>query len=165
MLSDMIAALGRCRALDRTVVVSADPTLLAEAERLGADTIDEGRPRGLNQAVEMAAGLLERRGVSRLLTIPGDVPLIEPGEVEALLATDPRRHPVVLVPSAAGTGTNALLASPPTIIRPCFEGHSLEAYQRTCRAAGIESLVLPLAGFALDVDTIEDLECLARSGN
>ncbi|RMF19889.1 MAG: hypothetical protein D6760_12580, partial [Deltaproteobacteria bacterium] len=97
--------------------------------------------------------------------IPGDVPLIEPGEVEELLATDPRQHPVVLVPSAAGTGTNALLASPPTIIRPCFEGHSLDAYRRACRAAGIESLVLPLAGFALDVDTIEDLECLARSGN
>ena len=165
MLSDMIAALGCVSTLDRTVVVSADRTLLAEAARLGADTIDEGHARGLNEAVEMAARLLESQGVSRLLTIPGDVPLIEPDEVEELLSVDSRFHPVVLVPSASGTGTNALLTSPPSLIRPCFEGNSLEAYRSTCRAAGIEALVVPLSGFALDVDTIDDLARLARNGN
>lgn len=163
MLADMLEALGRARSLDRIAVVSADRGLLAQAARLGAETIDEGQPRGLNPAVAMAAERLQASGVKRLLTIPGDVPLIDPAEVERLFATDGRRYPVVLVPSASGTGTNGLLCTPPTIIAPCFEGNSLEAYRNACQRAGIEPLVMRLASFALDVDTREDLRVLAAS--
>jgi 2-phospho-L-lactate guanylyltransferase len=162
MLADMLGALTRARSVDRMVVVSADSDLLAHARRHGAEVIDEGEPRGLNAAVELASRALERDGVTRLLTIPGDVPLLDPGEIDRLFATDPLRHPVVLVPSGDQTGTNGLLTSPPTVIESCFEGASLAAHAKACRRAGIEPLVLRLAGFALDVDTPSDLSALAR---
>ena len=85
------------------------------------------------------------------------MPLIEPRDVDALFALDAREYPVVLVPSASGMGTNALLTSPPTVIEPRFEGASLAAHAALCRDRGIAYRVLELPSFALDVDTPEDL--------
>lgn len=175
MLADMIRALASATSVERIFVVSADARVLDEARRLGAEPLSEtgaearfegaearaeGQARGLNPAVAAAARALESRGVRRLLTIPGDVPLIDPAEVDELFAVDPVAFPVVLVPSAAGTGTNALMTSPPTVIEPCFEGASLEAHSALCRSRGIAFRVLALASFALDVDTPEDLAAL-----
>ncbi len=165
MLEDMLAALGAATRLDRIVVVSSDAALLRHARRCGAETIDEGPARGLNGAVAFAASELERSGVTRLLTIPGDVPLLDPFEIDALFDVDPARYPVVTVPSATVTGTNALVTSPPTVIEFRFEGESLAAYRDECRARGVEMLILPLEGFAVDVDTPADLATLPmRSG-
>jgi 2-phospho-L-lactate guanylyltransferase len=175
MLADMVAALRRARALDRVFVVSADAILLAHARKLGAGVLDESAlapvgvaptngadaVSGLNRAVAGAARALADIGVERLLAIPGDVPLVGGDEVDALFATDRRCHPVVLVASGSLTGTNGLLLSPPTVLAPCFEGASLEAHRRSARAAGIEPLTVALGGFALDVDTIDDLVALA----
>ena len=164
MLEDMIAALAEACAVERTFVVSADAAVIATANSLGAETLHEGVVRGLNAAVSDAAARLAGRGVHRLLVIPGDCPLIEPHEVDAAFAIDAAAFPVVLVPSASGTGTNALLLSPPGIIEPCFEGASLQAHRRACRERGLADRVLPLSSFALDVDTPEDLAALAARG-
>jgi 2-phospho-L-lactate guanylyltransferase len=129
---------------------------------MGATPLREEHPAGLNAAVAWAAALLEQGHVRRLLTIPGDVPLLDTNEVERLLATDPERHPVVLVPSASGSGTNALLTSPPSVIPPCFEGQSLTAHMAACASKGIVPRILPLASFALDIDTPETLASLSR---
>ncbi len=160
MLADMIRALAAASSVERIFVVSPDARVLSDARRLGADSLVEGGARGLNPAVAAAARELESRGVRRLLTIPGDVPLIDPAEVDELFAVDPLAFPVVLVPSAAGTGTNALLTSPPTVIEPRFEGASLAAHTALCHSRGIAFRVLALASFALDVDTPEDLAAL-----
>lgn len=175
MLADMIEALASARCLDRTYVLSADTEVLRAAAALGAETLredltksDPGRGQraigGLNRAVADAAERLAAAGVMRLLTIPGDVPLIEPDEVAALFRVDGGEWPVVLVPSGSGTGTNALLLSPPTVIVPRFEGASLTAHMEACREHDLAFRVLELPSFALDVDTPEDLAELARRG-
>ncbi|HYC00230.1 MAG TPA: 2-phospho-L-lactate guanylyltransferase [Candidatus Limnocylindrales bacterium] len=164
MLEDMLAALAAAESLDRIVVVSGDGVLLDHARRCGAEALEEGAARGLNGAVAMAARHLEAQGVRRLLTIPGDVPLIDPLEIDGMFATDPARYPVVAAPSSTATGTNALLTSPPTVIGFCFEGESLAAYRRACRQAQVEMLILCLDGFAIDVDTPADLLSLPAQG-
>jgi 2-phospho-L-lactate guanylyltransferase len=162
MLADMLDALLAARTLERVYVVSSDHAVLECAAHMGATPLREEHPAGLNAAVAWAAALLEQGKVRRLLTIPGDVPLLDTKEVERLLATDPKLYPVVLVPSASGSGTNALLTSPPSVIPPCFEGQSLAAHTAACASKGIVPRVLPLAGFALDIDTPEDLVSLSR---
>jgi 2-phospho-L-lactate guanylyltransferase len=185
MLADMIEALAATPCLDRTYVLSSDAAVLRAAADLGAaplretETDDEptasnpapGAPErrqiaigGLNRAVAAAAERLAAAGVARLLTIPGDVPLIEPDEVAAAFQVDASAYPVVLVPSAGGAGTNGLLLSPPTVIVPRFEGDSLSAHMDACRERGVAFRVLVLPSFALDVDTPEDLAELARRG-
>ncbi len=163
MLEDMTAALMAAQCLTRVAVVSSDADLIEHARRLGVETIDEGDPKGLNAAVAVAARTLEESGVSRLLTIPGDVPLITPFEIDGVFSVDPGRYPVVVVPSLSATGTNGLLTSPPTVIQPVFEGESLAAYRALCGQRRLEMLILGLEGFAIDVDTPADLHLLARA--
>jgi 2-phospho-L-lactate guanylyltransferase len=160
MLEDMLAALSAATRLDRIVVVSSDADLLRHAHRLGAEVLAEGPARGLNGAVTFAAGELQRQGVERLLTIPGDVPLLDPFEIDALFEVDAARYPVIVVPSSSATGTNALVTSPPTVIDFRFEGESLAAYRSECRTRGVEMLILALDGFAIDIDTPADLAAL-----
>jgi len=165
MLADMVEALADARCIKRTCVLSADAQVLRAAAELGAEPLlEDAAAHGLNQAVACAAERLAAEGVTRLLTIPGDVPLIEASDVEAAFRVDPRAWPVVLVPSANGTGTNGLLLSPPTAIIPRFEGASLAAHQAFCRERGIPARVLELASFALDVDTTADLSELSLRG-
>jgi len=165
MLEDMISALTAATRLDRIVVVSSDTDLLRHARRCGAEALAEGPARGLNAAVGFAAAELEKQGVRRLLVIPGDVPLLDPFEIDALFEVDAERYPVIVVPSASATGTNGLVLSLPAGIDFRFEGESLAAYRTECRARTLEMLILGLDGFAVDVDTPADLATLPhRSG-
>ena len=168
MLADMVAAARAARRLDAVYVVSGDHALLALATELGAEGLPEDASEAaasktgrLNGAVFAAARFLAARGVQRLLTIPGDVPLITAAEIDGLLQIEAA---VVLVPSASGTGTNGLLTTPPDVIAPRFEGSSLQAHIQVCRAAGLPHRIVDLPGFTLDIDTFADLRTLAASG-
>jgi 2-phospho-L-lactate guanylyltransferase len=163
MLVDMIDALGAARSLDRVVVVSSDDELLRHAGAAGAEIMREQEPRGLNAAFLWAALALEAEGVERLLTIPGDVPLIDPVEVDTLMAGASTAAPVLLVPSAHATGTNGLVTSPPTVISSRFEGESLQAHLEVCREQGVAARVVACRSFELDIDTPHDLLQLASA--
>jgi 2-phospho-L-lactate guanylyltransferase len=64
---------------------------------------------------------------------------------------------VVIVPDRHGTGTNALVLSPPDAIEPSFGPGSLERHVAAAEAAGIPHRVEEIPGLALDVDTPGDL--------
>jgi 2-phospho-L-lactate guanylyltransferase (CobY/MobA/RfbA family) len=67
---------------------------------------------------------------------------------------------VTAVPSASGSGTNALVTAPPTVIDFRFEGSSLAAFRDECATRGIAMGVVEAACFAIDVDTPADLSAL-----
>ena len=101
-----------------------------------------------------------------LLVLPGDTPLLDPAEVGSLLAI-PRA--VSIVPDRHGTGTNALVLSPPDAIAPSFGPGSLKRHVAAAEAAGVASAVEELPTLMLDVDTGDDLAALqaalAERGN
>ncbi|HST41030.1 MAG TPA: hypothetical protein VLK58_16060, partial [Conexibacter sp.] len=59
-----------------------------------------------------------------------------------------------------GTGTNALLLSPPDAIAPAFGAGSCARHVAAARRAGATCRVLRLPSIALDLDTPDDLEAL-----
>jgi 2-phospho-L-lactate/phosphoenolpyruvate guanylyltransferase len=63
----------------------------------------------------------------------------------------------VVVPDRHGTGTNALLLSPPNVIEPSFGPGSLERHLAAARAAAVPHDTAAPATLTLDVDTPEDL--------
>ena len=74
-------------------------------------------------------GYALEKGFDRALLVPGDTPLLDPHEVDDLLATRERRGlAAVVVPDRHGTGTNALLLAPPDAIEPSFGPGSLERH-------------------------------------
>jgi 2-phospho-L-lactate guanylyltransferase len=92
-----------------------------------------------------------------VLLVPGDCPSLDADEVRTLLA---QTEPVVIVPDRHGTGTNALLLTPPDVMRPSFgEG----SFARHAALAGEALCVVNIPSLGLDVDTPEDLAALRRA--
>jgi len=60
-----------------------------------------------------------------------------------------------------GTGTNALVLSPPDAIKPSFGPDSLARHTAAAEAAGLPHRVEDVPSLAHDVDTPEDLAALA----
>jgi 2-phospho-L-lactate guanylyltransferase len=97
-------------------------------------------------------------GFDRALLVPGDTPLLDPVELDDLLARAERRSlGLVLVPDRHGTGTNALLLSPPEAIAPSFGPGSRARHEEAARAAGLGFALEEPPSLVLDVDTPEDL--------
>jgi 2-phospho-L-lactate guanylyltransferase len=163
MLQDVLDALARAQ-VGLVLVVTRDPAVEALARRHGADTLSEEANRGHTEAVALAQRTALARGARRFLTIPGDVPCVTPGELNAL-ADAPLQPPgAVFVPSLSGFGTNAALLEPPDAMvlkfgEPSFDNHLVAA-----RAAGLRPLVRRLPGLGLDIDAPEDLALLLDRG-
>jgi 2-phospho-L-lactate guanylyltransferase len=99
------------------------------------------------------------RGVSSVLRLPIDVPLVTAADIEELFAAS-KSAACVLVPSRDGRGTNALLRTPPGLFPSHFGPDSLRQHLKEARAAGAEVLMIKNARLALDVDDADDLRAL-----
>jgi 2-phospho-L-lactate guanylyltransferase len=151
-----------CRCLLRTRGVSGVSVLTCDPAAVPADCthLDDGRLE-LNAAIARAAAALARRGAHWLLVVPGDLPLIEPEDVRALIQ---RRapHSVIAAPDLRCEGTNALLWQPQLPFAPCFGELSFAAHERGARAAGLAFERVSLPRVAFDVDQREQLMRLRR---
>lgn len=149
---------------DAVIVVTTDSEVQAVAHGAGARCVAEAANRGHTAAVAFAQREAVARGVSRFLTLPGDVPCVTAQEITTLCATLREAPGVVFVPSRSGRGTNAALLAPPDAIPLTFGEPSFENHLKTARAAGLSPRVLELPGVGLDVDTPEDLPVLLERG-
>ena len=98
------------------------------------------------------------RGAARVLLVPGDCPALDPHELDELLAA--AEPGVVIVPDRHGSGTNALLLDPPTVVTPAFGPGSFARHAALAAAAGATVRVGRLPSLELDVDTPGDLAAL-----
>lgn len=162
MLHHTLDVLGSVSGVEHTLVVSRDPKALALAREQGARTVTERGAPELNRALVRATLVARGYGVSGVLILPADLPLIEREDIERLisLATDP---PVVVVaPDRHGKGTNALLSAPPGLIEYDFGPDSFTRHKEQAEEAGARLEVCHLPSLGLDVDFPEDLELLTQ---
>ena len=162
MLEDVLDALSGARDLAGIIVVTIDPAAGELAQRYGAQVSADHATEGHTPAVMGAARSLAARGEA-MLTIPGDVPLATPAEIERVIAAHRRGHRFVIVPARDELGSNAILAAPADAVPLRFGDNSFFPHLAAARACGIEPAVVPLPGIGLDIDTPEDLAAfLAR---
>jgi len=162
MLLRTLDVLGSVPKLEHTLVVSRDPKALALAREHGARTVMERGTPELNRALIRATVVAKGYGVSAVLILPADLPLITQEDVEHIisLATDP---PVVVVaPDRHGTGTNALLSAPPGLIEYDFGPDSFLRHKERAAASGARLEVCQMPSFELDVDDPEDLKLMTN---
>jgi len=164
MLSDVLAALDRSRAVSEVAVVTADRRAAAIAQRAGAVVVADYAQAGQSAAAAIGTSHALSRGFDRGLLVPGDVPLIDPLELDALLAGAARAAlGLAIVPDRHGAGTNALVVRPPNAVEPSFGRRSLERHIAQARDLGLHHSVETVASLALDVDTGADLVALAAA--
>ena len=159
MFEDVLAMLSRVRELAGIVVVTADPAATAIARRYGARVSSQGAHDGHSGAVAAAARRLASQG---MLTVPGDIPLVEAEDIRKLVeayrdASDRGAPAFVIVPARDERGSNAVLCSPATAVPLRFGADSFFPHLAAAKGRGIDPTVLKLPRIALDIDTPDDL--------
>jgi len=159
MVEDVLAALAAVDGLHGVVVVTAEIRAHALALEAGASVVPDPREAGQSFAAGVGIEAAVADGADRVLLVPGDCPALDPGEIESLLGIR-RAAEVVIVPDRHGSGTNALLLSPPDAVTPTFGHGSFARHAATARAAGATVRVAQVPSLGLDVDTPGDLVAL-----
>lgn len=158
MARDVLTALSRSKHLTGILIVSRTTEADALAQTFGTERCAESPTANLAQALIQASDyLLSQLHASGAMIVPADVPLITPEEVDAVLA---QHQQVTVIPDDENLGTNCLICSPPNCIGYVFDGRSFKPHVDAAFAAGITPTILPSAGFALDIDTPDDLKAL-----
>jgi 2-phospho-L-lactate/phosphoenolpyruvate guanylyltransferase len=162
MFSDVLSSLRHVQGIEAIAVVTADR--VAESAAVGErvqvlwDTEEEGQ----SQATVIGIRYALASGFERALLVPGDTPLLDSSEIDELLARSQEQDlRVVIAPDRHGTGTNALLLSPPDAMEPSFGPGSLERHRAAAEAARVRYAVARVPSLSLDIDTPEDLSELA----
>ena len=164
MFGDVLDALDAARAVDAVVVVTGGDTPGEIARQHGARVLNDGE-HGHNIAARLGIAAALDGGYDRVLLVPGDCPALDPDELDGLLARPVVPPSLVIVPDRHGTGTNALVLTPPDTLPPSFGPGSCRRHGELARAAGVNAQVVEVPSLALDVDTPQDLAALTAASD
>jgi 2-phospho-L-lactate guanylyltransferase len=160
LLTHTLDVLREVPEVEHTLVISRDSAALSVARDFGARTVQENGMPELNRALIRATLVARGYGVSRVLILPADLPLISRNDVEQLLSMAHDPPVVVVAPDRHGRGTNALISAPPGLIEYDFGPDSFARHVARAEASGARLEICRLPSLALDVDMPEDLEIL-----
>ena len=163
MLHHVLCVLLDSELFEQVSVVSSDNQVLEQAFIWGAQEIIEEQ-QGHNQALHAASLKEKTEGVTTLLTISADLPLLTTQEIRCLFEQS-RHYEVVLAPSRDSTGTNAILVLPPLAVPYVFGPDSLQSYIEAARQRNLTYSTYHSIGLAFDIDTIDDLDELEVLNN
>ena len=153
MLEDVLAACRGTASIDRTIVVTPEPSLAPAGMAVLPDP-----GQGDAAAIELALG---HAGADGALIVMADCPLVTPAILERLA----RAARPVAVGLAQDGGTNALALRPADAVAPAFGvPNGAAVVVERARALGFEPAVVDDPALALDVDTLEDLERACELG-
>lgn len=162
MVRDVVAALARAREVDGVVVISAEPKLAEIAGDL-ADAVIPDQRTGHSDAAKSGVTWAIENAFDRVVMLPGDCPLLDATELDELIErTREDRIEFAVIPDRMGTGTNALVISPPDAVEPSFGPDSRQRHIAMGLAASRRVAEHEVPSLALDLDTAEDLMELAE---
>jgi 2-phospho-L-lactate guanylyltransferase len=164
MFADVLVALRRSGGVDEILVVTADKGAQQMAGSHGAHVLDDDGG-GHNPAASLGIDYALQHGFDTVVLVPGDCPALDPAELDALIADGEANRAddepdAVIVPDRHGTGTNALLLTPPDAMTPAFGPGSRDRHVANAYAEGATPEVVEVPTLALDVDTPDDLAAL-----
>lgn len=150
-------------AIEKVLAVTASEEVAKFVTDLGCSVVRQAQDQGAQAAFAHALQAVMRGDVpppSRVLMIPGDLPLITAAAVSELLDRCHQRQGVAIIPDQRQQGTNGLVCSPPDAVEPCFGEDSLRRHWCAARARGHEVQVIESSALSLDIDSHEDLVLL-----
>ena len=162
LLENTLQVLTAVPELERVLVISRDPQVLALARDLKACTLQESGTRGLNTALNKATQLARSFAVQSVLAVPADLPLINVADIQELVALAEHPPVVVIAPDRHRRGTNALVVNPLGALRYAFGRDSFRTHCQQALCSEVRLEVAELPRLAVDLDTPDDLEYLRR---
>jgi 2-phospho-L-lactate guanylyltransferase len=160
MLTDTMRAVQGVRRADKIFVVTNYLPAMRMARENGWETLPEGRQISESDSVDAASRICEAWGVRAVLRVPLDLPLIQPNVIDELFALEFESPALVIVPSWDGTGTNAILRTPPTLFPSHFGNGSFAKHLSEAGKVGARVIVRRNVRLEMDVDDESDLRAL-----
>jgi len=161
MLAHVVGLLKTGGAEPVLVVMSAEEGLAAEAERIGARSVqvETSLPGGMIGSLQRGLEELVDTPAEAVLILPGDMPFVQPATIRSIMDLWLLERPPVLVPSfqnqrghpvclARETWADIQALQPPASLRDYVRRHGDE----------IRHLVVEDAGVLEDVDAPEDYD-------
>jgi len=159
MVTDVLSVLVATADLE-AVVVTNERAVAVLADSYGVSVLEDPSESGQSGAALVGIAHAIAAGFERALLVPGDCPALDAAALRTLLDRVSVPPAMTIVADRHGSGTNALLLTPPDVIEPGFGPDSFERHRRRADAAGASWHVEALPGLLLDVDTPEDLAAL-----
>jgi 2-phospho-L-lactate guanylyltransferase len=160
MLADTIRAVRGVRRADKIFVVTNYAPAMQAAKESEWELLREDRQISESFSVDYASIQCAKRGVTALLRLPLDVPLVQSSDIDELLALDCTAPALFIVPSR--DGTNAILRTPPTLFPSHFGSGSFAKHCTEAQHAGAQVFIRRNARLEMDVDDEADLRALAQ---
>ncbi len=162
MLADTVGAMGGVRRADKIFVVTNYEPAMQAARENGWQILAEERQISESVSVDDASRRIESQGFSAVLRIPLDLPLIQSHDIDELFGVECAAPSVVIVPSRDGTGTNAILRTPPTLFPSHFGSGSFAKHCAEADAARAQIHHRRNPHLEMDVDDEADLRALMQ---
>ncbi|MDE3169702.1 MAG: 2-phospho-L-lactate guanylyltransferase [Acidobacteriota bacterium] len=162
MCHDFFNVVAATNCADRVFVISKEPIALSRARKLGWETIVESAQISESKSVDEGSKHCAACGVTALLRLPIDLPLVEPDDIDAVFQQLDAVPSVVIVPSSDGTGTNALLRSPAMLFPSRFGPDSFSRHLAEAKSCGARTCVYRNPRLELDIDELDDLRKLSN---
>jgi 2-phospho-L-lactate guanylyltransferase len=163
MLKDTIRAVQGVRRAEQIFVITNYAPMMRIADENGWEILREERQISESDSVDAASALCELRGVTGLLRVPLDVPLVQAADIDDLLAVECEAPALVIVPSRDGLGTNAILRMPPALFPSHFGLGSFAKHVGEAERIGAMVIFRRSARLELDVDDEADLRVLLKN--
>ena len=160
MMEDVFHAVRGARQAERVYVVTSYVPAMHAADEAGWEVLREEQQVSESASVDMASRLCEERGVTALLRLPLDLPLVRSQDIDEMLEFDFATPAAVIVPSRDGTGTNAMLRTPPTLFPSHFGEGSFSKHCGEAERAGARVILRRNPRLEMDVDDDADLRAL-----
>lgn len=165
MFEDVSRAIATARKPDRVVMVTSFTPAIERARELGWDVLIEESQISESTSVDWASRILSERGFDTVMRLPADLPLVRAEDIDGLLSIELDSPGALLVPSREGTGTNAIIRTPPTLFPSRFGPNSLALHKQEAVRVGVECVIVNNARIALDIDEPADVELLLNEGS
>jgi 2-phospho-L-lactate guanylyltransferase len=160
MLADTICAVRGVRCAEKIFVVTNYEPVMQLAEENRWEILREEQQISESHSVDAASKICEQSGVTALLRLPLDLPLVQSSDIDELLAAECQAPTLTIVPSRDGTGTNAMLRNPPTLFPSRFGNGSFVKHLAEAENARARVMVRRNARLEMDVDDESDLRAL-----
>ena len=164
MFDDVTEAVEAANQADRIFLISSFAPAVQRARDLGWDLLIEESQVSESASVDWACDVLSERGFKTAMRLPADVPLVRAEDIDELLSIRLETPGTVLVPSREGSGTNAIIRTPPNLFPSRFGPNSLALHKQEAARVGAKCVIVKNARIALDIDEPGDVEQLLEAG-